>query len=240
MELKDRVALVTGASEGIGRAIALELAAAGAHVAICARNRDRLKAVVQEIRDMGARAFQKPCDLTDEAQIRAFVQAAELELGPADILVNNAGVGYHASFEDLTVNRLDEMLAVNVRGAYLTTQSVVPGMKERRRGHIINIASLAGRNGVAQAAGYAATKHALLGLSHSLMLELRPFGIHVTAVCPGSVHTRFFEKADMPIGNLEAALTPDAVARSVRGVLELPAGALVSDLDIRPMVPPTR
>ena len=238
MKIKDSIVVVTGATEGIGRATALDLATQGAKVAVCARNKDRLKDLVSRIRDEGGEVFSKPCDVADESQVNAFATAVERELGQPHALINNAGFGLFGSIEEIPLTRYDEMFAVNVRGVFMMTRAFLPMMRTNGSGHIINVASLAGKNGFVNGSAYAATKHAVIGMSKCLMLELRPDNIRVTTINPGTVETQFFERAGMDLKNPEKALTSEDVASTIRHTLEMPDGALVSDIDIRPAQPP--
>ena len=237
MHIRDSACIVTGASTGIGRAVAIALGSRGASVAICARNEAKLQSVADQIRDGGGIALQQRCDVSDENSVDRFVSRVQDEFGRVDILVNNAGIGCFAPVDELPLSSFDEMLATNVRGLFLMTRTVVPQMKQRGSGHIINVASTAAKNGVPNGSAYAGTKHAVLGISKSLMLELRDHGIRVTVVCPGSVATEFFDKAGVELKNPDAALRPEDVANSIVSALELPEGALLSDLDIRPTRP---
>lgn len=237
MHLSDSIAVVTGASEGIGRAIALALGDRGAKVGLCARTAERLDAIVTELEARGITVAGRSCDVSDEASVAAFAGFVQARLGEPDVLVNNAGVGYFAPVDEMPVARFDETMAVNVRGIFLMTRAFLPGMKRRRRGHIVNIASLAGRNPVPGGAAYAASKHAVLGFSKSLLMEVRDHDIRVTAVCPGSVVTPFFAKAGAALERPERKLQPDDVAETVVAALILPERATVSELDIRPANP---
>ncbi len=177
------------------------------------------------------------CDVSDEAAVRAFATVVRDRLGPVDVLVNNAGLAHFGPVAEMSVEDFDETMAVNVRGTFLMTRAFLPDMLERRDGHIINIASLAGRNPVPQAAAYSAAKHAVLGLSKSVFGEVRKQGVRVTAICPGSVVTPFFEKSGATIENPDAKLRPEDIAETVLAVLRLPPRALLSELDIRPSNP---
>ncbi len=237
MNLDSSVAIVTGATEGIGRAITFALGRRGARLAVCARTVQHLEALRVSLDAEGITAAARPCDVADEASVAAFVGFARDQFGDPDVLVNNAGVGHVAPVVEMPVERFDETMAVNVRGVFLMTRAVLPAMIRRGRGHIVNIASLAGRNPVPRAAAYAASKHAVLGFSKSLLMEVREHGIRVLAVCPGSVVTPFFAKAGMPLDHPERKLQPEDIAAAVVAALELPDRALVSELDIRPTTP---
>jgi 3-oxoacyl-[acyl-carrier protein] reductase len=237
MELQGSHCLVTGATEGIGRAIVLALGRAGARISLCARTGAKVDALVEELEGSGIAALGGRCDVADEASIQAFVEMARSRFGPVDVLVNNAGRGYFVPVERMSLEDFDATMAVNVRGVFLMTRAVLPDMIRRESGHIINIASLAGRNPVPGGAAYAASKHAVLGFSKSLFGEVRKQGVRVTAICPGSVVTPFFEKSGAALENPDRKLQAEDVAATVISTLTLPDRALVSELDIRPTNP---
>lgn len=235
--LANKVCVVTGASEGIGRATAHALGAAGGAVAICARNKDGVAATVASLTSAGINAFGQTCDVTSDADVAAFAEFVNESLGPVDVLVNNAGIGILAPLVDLTMEQIDATMAVNVRGVFLVTKAFLPDMIERRDCDIINIASSAGKNAFVGGTAYSASKHAVIGMSKSLMLEVRQYGIRVVAISPGSVDTAFFDKAGWDRDNRDRFLTADDVARSVVDCLKMPRGAMISELDIRPTNP---
>ncbi len=232
-----RTALVTGASEGIGRATALALGRAGWQVGICARTPARVQDALAELRAEGIKAAARPTDVADEAQVQALVAQIEAELGPIDALINNAGVLIARPFLELSLEEWDRTMATNLRSLFLVTRAVLPGMVSRQRGDIVNVASLAGRNGFVGGTAYTASKHAVLGFSRSLMLETRKQGIRVVTVCPGSVATRMLRDQPMLKTDEERILRPEDVAATILASLELPTRALVSEIDIRPTNP---
>ncbi len=188
--LEGKIALITGASRGIGKAIALRYAEAGAHVFLAATKADLLESVAGEIRAQYAvRTAWKTVDVSDRASVEALVSAATAEFGQIDILVNNAGIYKPAKFVDYTLEDFDSMIRVNLYGVFHMTQAVLPGMMARKSGKIVNIASTAGKWGSRNQSGYNASKHAVVGLTRCLGLELAPFNIQVNAICPWLVET---------------------------------------------------
>jgi 3-oxoacyl-[acyl-carrier protein] reductase len=232
MSLQGARCVVTGGTEGIGLALARAFQARGAQVAICARTAANVDRVAKELGVVGLR-----CDVSQEEDVSRFAAQVQERLGAPDIVVNNAGLGHFAPIEELTLAQFDDIMAVNVRGMFLVTRAFLAGMRRRGSGDIVNIASLAGRNGFVGGTAYTASKHAVLGFSKSLMLEVRKANIRVIAVCPGSVETPFFEKSGYPRPDPGKVLSADDVARAVVAALELPGRAMVSELDIRPTNP---
>lgn len=232
-----RTALVTGATEGIGRALSFALGRAGYRVGVCARSEPNVDQLLRDLTAQGIHAAGRACDVSNETMVRALVSHVTEALGPVHTLVNNAGVLTARPVMELSLEEWDRMFAVNVRGIFLMCRAVLPGMRERGAGDIVNIASLAGRNGFAGGTGYSATKHAVLGFSKSLMAEERKKGIRVLAVCPGSVATTMLADQPMLPVNADRILQPDDVAQTIVAALSLPGRALVSELDIRPTNP---
>ncbi len=232
-----RVALVTGATEGIGRALAFALGKAGWSVGVCARTADKVTELLRDLAAADVTSAGIPCDVSDAEQVEALMGHVVERLGPIDALVNNAGVLYGKPVMELSLEEWDRTFAVNVRALFLTSRAVIPSMRERGAGSIVNIASLAGRNGFAGGTAYSASKHAVLGFSKSLMMEERKNGIRVIAVCPGSVATPMLADQPMLPVNADRILQPEDVANTIVAALELPARALVSELDIRPTNP---
>ena len=231
------IALVTGASRGLGRAVALALGAAGWRVGICSRSGDGVSRTLAALRDAGIQAAGRPADVANESDVNSLVSLIERELGPIDTLVNNAGVLHAKPFQEITPDEWDESFATNVRGLYLVTRAVLPGMRARRRGTIVNVASLSARGGWAGGTAYTASKHAVLGFSRSLMLELRDEGIRVITICPGSMDTEMIQRQTAFERDPERILKPEDVAQTVLHAIRLPPRALVSELDIRPTSP---
>ena len=231
------IALVTGATEGIGRATAFALGRAGYHVGVCARTAERVAGLLADLTAAGITAAGQPADVSDPASVTALVARVTDELGPIDTLVNNAGIAIVRLFSEMTLAEWDATMATNLRSMYLVTSAVLPGMRARRHGFIVNVASLAGKNPIVGGTAYAASKHAVLGFSKSLMLEVRKDGVRVLAICPGSVDTAMIREFRSVTGAKGEMLSPDDVADAVLAALRLPARALVSEIDIRPSNP---
>lgn len=237
MDWHFELAVVTGATSGIGKALTEGLADRGAAVAICSRDRLGVEHLAAELRQEGSKALGVDCDVRDEAQVQAFAERVLREVGTPTILINNAGVGRFAPVAEMSLDTWDEVFDVNLRGMFLVTRAFLPAMLAKGRGAIVNMSSLAGRNGFAGGAAYCASKHGVLGFSKSLMMEVRQRGIRVIAVCPGSVNTPFFDDGTPFQPNREKILAPEDVARVVLDALELNERATVSEIDIRPTNP---
>ncbi len=230
------LAIVTGASRGIGRAIALRFAKENYNVMIFGRDREALKNVQTEIKNFGVESEFFSGDAADEKFVSQSVSRIIEKYGKADHLVNNAGIGIFKKLVDSELEDFKKQIDVNLYGVYNFTRAVAGKMIERRSGSIINIASLAGKNSFVTGTMYSASKHAVLGFTRSLMLELREYNIRVAAICPGSVATEFSSLPGMK-PNAEKILSADDVAESVMAILKLPVTALISEIDIRPTNP---
>lgn len=180
--LSDKVTLVTGASKGIGRSIALLFAQNGADVVLAARTKSSLEQVADGIKATGRKSLVVPTDISSEKQVDSLVRQSLEAFGRIDILVNNAGLGIFSRVGESKIEDFDLMVAVNLRGLYLCTRAVLPSMIERESGVIVNISSLAGKNAIDGGAGYCATKWAVIGFFRSLMLEVREHRIRVVTL----------------------------------------------------------
>jgi short-subunit dehydrogenase len=198
MDLRGAVVVVTGASSGIGEASALRFARAGSRVVLAARRLDRLEALARRIGSRGGTALPVRCDVTDRADVANLAERALERLGRCDVLVNNAGIPNGGPFREITPERIERIVRVNLLGVLLVTKAFLPAMLERRSGHVVNVASLAGRLATPGSSVYGATKHAVVAFSESLHYEMKPFGLLVTAVNPGFVVTEGFPQTDIP------------------------------------------
>src|SRR5258705_372768 len=237
MDLAGSLAIVTGATEGIGRATAFALGRAGARVAICARTEANVHDTARALKTDGIDAIGMPCDVSDPAGVDAFAAFVTRERGVPQVLVNNAGIGRFRPLVELSFEDWDARMGVNMRSLYLVTRAFLKGMLAAGTGTIVNIASLAGKNGIEGGTAYCASKHAVLGFSKSLMLEVRKHGLRVVAICPGSVATPFMDKRERGRPGPDRALTADGVAHAVLSTLTVSDRAMISELDIRPTNP---
>jgi NAD(P)-dependent dehydrogenase (short-subunit alcohol dehydrogenase family) len=231
-DLHGRVALVTGAGRGIGRATALELAAAGASVVLTARTRREIDAAAGAITQRGGVALAIACDVRDAAQVHDTVSAAVRHFRRLDILVNNAGAFQIALIEATDEKLWDTILDTNLKGAYLMTRAAVPHLV-RHRGHLLNVVSMAGRKSWPGNSAYSASKWGLLGFTNVLRTELGPRGVRVTALLPGAVDTPIWD----PIPgtwNRARMLRPETVAQAIVDVCKLPPEACGEEVVIVP------
>jgi NADP-dependent 3-hydroxy acid dehydrogenase YdfG len=237
-EIEDKVVLITGASSGIGAAVALELASAGARIVIGARRLDRLEALASEIRAAGGTVLACALDVTSRVDMEAFVAAALAEFGRIDVLVNNAGLMPLSPMASLKVDEWDRMIDVNIKGVLYGIAAVLPVMNQQQTGQIINVSSIGGLAVSPTAAVYCATKYAVRAISDGLRQENRK--LRVTCVYPGVVESELAETITDPIA-AEAmrsyrsiALKPDAIARAIRHVIGQPADVDTSEIVVRP------
>jgi len=212
VQLKGAVAVVTGASAGIGEATALALADRGAKVVLAARRLERLEAIVATIEGRGGIALAVRCDVTDSDQVASLPRVVKEAFGRTDILVNNAGIPGGGDFEELGFEQIESIVRTNLLGVIYGTRAFLPGMIKRRHGHIVNIASLAGRYAAPGAAVYSATKHGVVAFSESLHVSTRNQGVLVTSVNPAFVPTEGFTAKGRPA---LLTITPERVADTI-------------------------
>ncbi|MDX2273476.1 MAG: SDR family oxidoreductase [Cyanobacteriota bacterium] len=228
-------ALVTGASRGIGRTVALRLASQGFSVAVVARSAPDLQALVQEIEQMGGTAQAFPVDLSDVERVPSQLDALLKEWGSCDLLINNAGIGYTGTTAATPLTDWQRVFNLNVTAAFLCIQAVLPGMRQRGGGQIINVISIAGKQAFPGWSAYCASKFALLGMTQALAQEERANKIRVTAFCPGSVNTPLWDSPTVQANfDRSQMLTIDQVADSLLHLVLMSPGAVVEEMVLMP------
>jgi 3-oxoacyl-[acyl-carrier protein] reductase len=236
--LHGSVALVTGGSRGIGRAIALRLAKLGASVAICGRDSQALAATHAEMEKSGSPVYSQIADVSQSADVTALVDKTQAALGLISILVNNAGIGLFGPAHEKTEADWDRVLNTNLKGAFLVSRAVAPAMIRRGAGDIINISSLAGRNAFAGSGIYCASKWGLQGLSACMAEDLREHGIRVSVICPGSVATNFSSGSNRSPKDPSKVLSPEDVAHAVEMIVTQSPQSFLSEIHLRPLRKP--
>ena len=231
--LSGKVALITGAGRGIGRATAVAFAAEGAAVALVARSRADLAGVAAEIRELGGRALAMPTDVTQDAAVESLIERVVGELGRLDLLVTSAGTAAFAPVADSKPADWDSMLTVNLRAVMVTCRASLPVMMRQRSGTILNVASIAAKRALPGSAVYTATKMGVIGFSRVLAEELRPHGVRVGVLVPGAVDTPLWDAlgASPP---REKMLRPQDVARAAVLMAALPPNASLEELTLLP------
>ncbi len=229
--LAGKVALVTGGTRGIGRAITIKLASIGSAVAICGRDEAKLALTEREILALGVRTIALRADVTQLNDVTKLVEKVESTLGPISILVNNAGMGSFGPVHEKTDAEWDQLMDTNVKSVFLLSRAVIPGMIKRGGGDIINISSLAGKSVFAGGGVYCASKWAVQGLSGCMAEELREHGIRVSTVCPGSVATEFAGRGPK---DATKVLRPEDVAHAVAMIAMQGPQSFVSEVHVRP------
>ncbi len=233
--LEGNIALITGASRGIGLAIARKLAQLGARLSLCARDSARLESAGGDLRHNGFETLTMAADVTRPNEIQNLVDRTHRELGPIDILINNAGIGRFGPAHQMSEADWDAVLDTNLKSVFLVTRAVVPGMIERKRGHVVNVSSLAGKNAFAGGGVYCASKWGLMGLTACMAEDLRAHNIRVSAVCPGSVATDFSPHTGRDTSKL---LQPEDVAHAVATIVTQAPQSFISEIDLRPTQKP--
>lgn len=232
-KLTGKKAIVTGASSGIGKEVALRLLQSGAHVSLVSRNPDH---ILHEL-PSGINAKGYAIDLGDISQVSAKIQAIVTDMGGVDILINNAGMAYIGELIDMPLPEWQKLLDLNLTSIFQCLQATLPTMRSQKSGTIINVASIAAKQGFPTWGAYCASKFALLGLTQALAAEEQPHGIKVISICPGSVDTPLWDTLGdkvPPSFNRAAMLRPATVANSIMTLINLPADAMINDLVLMP------
>lgn len=216
-----KVALITGAGRGIGRATAIALAQEGIHVGLVGRTIENLQKVAEELKAYDVKVAMAAADVADLDSITAAVEAIRGELGAIDILINNAGISKFGGFMELTPEEWTKIIDVNVKGVYYATRAVLPEMMERNTGDIVNISSTAGQRGAPLTSAYTASKAAVIGLSESLMLEVRKKNIRVSTLTPSTIATDMAVELKLTDGNPEKVMQPEDLADFIVAQLKL-------------------
>ncbi|MGO4905969.1 3-ketoacyl-ACP reductase [Flavobacterium sp. W20_MBD1_R3] len=220
-DLKNKNALITGAGKGIGKAIALALAKEGVNVILVARTQEEIESVAAKVRSLRVKALAITADVADINSVNAAVEQALAEFGTIDILINNAGIAAFGKFLELEPTDWERIIQVNLMGTYYVTRAVLPNMIERQTGDIINISSTAGLSGNALTSAYSASKFAVLGLTESLMQEVRKHNIRVTALTPSTVATEMAKDLKLTDGNPEKVMQAEDMAELIIAQLKL-------------------
>jgi 3-oxoacyl-[acyl-carrier protein] reductase len=220
-DLKNKNALITGAGKGIGKAIALALAKEGVNIILVARTQEEIDSVAAKVRSLRVKALAITADVADINSVNTAVEKALAEFGTIDILINNAGIAAFGKFLELEPTDWERIIQVNLMGTYYVTRAVLPNMIERQTGDIINISSTAGLSGNALTSAYSASKFAVLGLTESLMQEVRKHNIRVTALTPSTVATDMAKELKLTDGNPETVMQAEDMAELIIAQLKL-------------------
>jgi NADP-dependent 3-hydroxy acid dehydrogenase YdfG len=232
--IQNQVAVITGAGRGIGRAIAIELGELGAQVVLVSRNRSELE---ETGRLIGPSASVMPADVRKKEQLQSVFEQTAISLGPVDILVNAAGLGIFGPVVDYRDDDFATVIETNLRGIFYTCRCVLPSMIERKKGHIINIASIAGKVGSATRAVYCASKFGVIGFTESLSEEVRQYGVRASIICPGSTDSGF--SPSNHAGKVrEKMLRPSDIAHAVRTIVTQEPNSFISEIILRPTQKP--
>jgi short-subunit dehydrogenase len=230
-----RRALITGASSGIGKATALAFAKAGIDVALVSRSLDKLEAVATAAKQTGVEAKAYTLDLANLPQVEAKIKAIAQDFGNIDILVNNAGIGYTGTLTETSLEDWQQVINLNLTSVFECIKGILPGMRDRGTGTIINVASIAAKQAFAGWGAYCVSKAGLLTLSQTLAQEERAHGIRVTTICPGSVNTEIWDSETVNANfDRSKMLTPEIVAQSILHTALLPTQAVIDELVLMP------
>ncbi|MGL4583469.1 MAG: 3-ketoacyl-ACP reductase [Flavobacterium sp.] len=232
MKLKGKNAIITGGGRGLGKATAIAFAQEGINVAITGRNEKTLQATVAELEALGVKATYAAFDVTDKAKVKTEIANIINTLGGVDILVNNAGISEFGKFTDMSAERWEEILLTNVMGVYNVTREVLPHLIDQNEGDIFNVASTAGLNGNATTSAYSASKFAVIGMSESLMKEVRKNNIRVCTLTPSTIASDMSIDLGLTDGNPDHILQPEDFAELIVATLRLPRRAMVKTVSL--------
>lgn len=230
--LKGKTALVTGAGKGIGRTLAIELAKEGVNVGLLARTEADLKKVAETVKQSGSKVAYAMADVSDRLQLEAAIKKISGELGDIDILINNAGYGQFGNFMELEPGAWEQQIKVNLFGTYYAIRAILPQMIERKTGDIINISSTAGLKGAPVTSAYSASKYGVMGLTESLMLEVRKHNIRVTALNPSTVVTELAKNANLINNNEDKLIHTEDFAELIIAQLKLNRRVFVKEASL--------
>lgn len=232
MELKGKKAIITGGSRGLGKATALAFAQLGIDVAITGRNEAKLKETVSKLKALGVNAFYEVFDVSNYNQVKIGIKNCISNLGSVDILVNNAGIAAFGTLNNMDSQLWEDIIKTNVLGMYYVTKEVLPHLIAKNEGDIINISSTAGLSGNATTSAYSASKFAVIGLSQSLMKEVRKNNIRVNTLTPSTIATDMSFELGITDGNAEKVLQPEDFAELIVASLKLPRRAMMANASL--------
>ncbi|GGK55121.1 putative oxidoreductase YoxD [Lutibacter litoralis] len=232
MELKSKKAIITGGSRGLGKATAIAFAKEGMAIAITGRNEEKLKETVSELKAFGVTATYQVFDVANYDEVKIGIKNIIKTLGSVDILVNNAGIAAFGTLNEMDANLWENIIKTNVLGMYYVTKEVLPYLIEKNEGDIINVSSTAGLNGNASTSAYSASKFAVIGLSQSLMKEVRKNNIRVNTLTPSTIATDMALELGITDGNVEKVLQPEDFAQLILAGLKLPRRAMMANASL--------
>ncbi len=233
MSLHGKIALITGAGKGIGKAIAVKLASEGVHLGLLARTRTDIESLANTLqKSYDVRVSVATADVSNRTEVESAIEVLSKDLGPIDILINNAGTAKFGSVAEMNPDDWEHIVKVNLFGTYYVTRTVLPDMMRRNTGNIINVSSTAGQRGNATTSAYSASKFGVIGFTESLMQEARKSNIRVTALTPSTVNTELASNIGLKVGDEDRMMQPEDVADLVLSILKLPQRVFVNQTGI--------
>ncbi|OPG14981.1 3-ketoacyl-ACP reductase [Ferroacidibacillus organovorans] len=233
MSLHGKIALITGAGKGIGKAIAVKLASEGVHLGLLARTRTDIESLANTLqKSYDVRVSVATADVSNRTEVESAIEVLSKNLGPIDILINNAGTAKFGSVAEMNPDDWEHIVKVNLFGTYYVTRTVLPDMMRRNTGNIINVSSTAGQRGNATTSAYSASKFGVIGFTESLMQEARKSNIRVTALTPSTVNTELASNIGLKVGDEDRMMQPEDVADLVLSILKLPQRVFVNQAGI--------